>query len=198
MKIVAFSDLHLKNDCLRAILSHADQADLVLGAGDYAENHKGLDTILSALAPVADKTILVPGNNETEQALRDGTDAIVLHGDSVVRDGLTIAGLGAAVPPLPPMPWNSFDLTEDEAEGMLGQIGAADILISHSPPKGVGDQHSDAGSIGSVAVRRAVERLQPRWLLCGHVHDRWGMRGMIGATTVANLGPVPVLLEIDT
>jgi len=45
-------------------------------------------------------------------------------------------------------------------------------------------------------VHAAARRLQPRYLLCGHVHDDWGARGRIGATRVLNLGPDPVYLEI--
>ena len=79
--------------------------------------------------------------------------------------------------------WVSEALTLDE------QARVKDILISHSPPKGVADRGSLGASLGSSAVRAAVERVQPNLCLCGHVHDSWGKSGFIGATAVHNLGP---------
>ncbi len=196
MKVVAFSDLHCDPECTNAILAASGNADLVLGVGDFAQRHEGLEETLAALEPISEKTVLVPGNNETEDALRAATSATVLHGDAMSFCGLSIAGIGGAVPPLPPMPWRSFDVTEDEAETLLSEVSVADILLSHSPAKGHGDQHHKMGSIGSTAVLAATERLKPKWLLTGHVHDSWGYRGRVGSTQVANLGPVPVYLEI--
>jgi Icc-related predicted phosphoesterase len=43
--------------------------------------------------------------------------------------------------------------------------------------------------VGSVAIRAAIERLQPQLAVCGHVHDSWGQTGTIGRTHVVNLGP---------
>jgi len=189
MKILAFSDLHRDLEACAAIVTAARTADLVIGAGDFATRHKGLAETLAALAPVLDRAILVPGNNETEAALRAATTARVLHGEVAEVGGLHIAGIGAAVPPLPPMDWTSFDLSEKQATAMLDRINCADILISHSPPKGVADEIRGLGSIGSHAVRAAIERLKPRLVLCGHVHDCWGMTGRIGGSEVCNLGP---------
>ena len=81
------------------------------------------------------------------------------------------------------------DLTDAEASELLDRCDGADILIAHSPPKGYGDTTSRGDAVGSVAVRDAVERLQPQYALCGHIHDSWGYRGTIGRTQIANLGP---------
>ena len=196
MRIVAVSDLHLDETCRSALLRQAEAADLVIGAGDYAQNHEGLAGYLAPLEAIADKTLLVPGNNETLDALTAATSATVLHGTAVTRGGLTVAGLGGAVPPLPPNAWGSWDLTEADALAAMEGIDRADILVCHAPPKGVADWHSEVGSYGSTAIRALIERLRPRLFLCGHLHDSWGSRGRIGETLVANLGPVPVWFEL--
>ncbi len=75
-------------------------------------------------------------------------------------------------------------------------MGQVDILITHSPPKGVADVASTGQSFGSTAIRAAIEQVQPRYCLCGHIHDSWGVRGRIGRTEVINLGPAPVWIEL--
>ena len=72
---------------------------------------------------------------------------------------------------------------------MLAGMHRADILVVHSPPKGVADRTSAGASVGSTAIRAAIERAQPRLALCGHVHDSWGQTGLIGGAHVHNLGP---------
>lgn len=196
MRVVAVSDLHLDETCAVALLRQAESADLVIVAGDLAQRREGLGAYAAQFDALADRLVLVAGNNETDAELRAATAGTVLHGDSIRRDGLTVAGIGGAIPPIHPPGWSSYNLEEAEAEAMLDRIDQADILISHSPPKGVADVFGDMGSIGSTAVRAAVDRLQPRLCLCGHVHHCWGAREMLGETLVANLGPVPVTFEL--
>ena len=200
MKILAFSDLHLDQRAADLLLEAATDADLVLGVGDFAQRRVGLADYVAQFAQWGKKAIFVPGNNETDTelraALRD-TGIHILHGDTVTVAGVKIAGIGAAIPPLPPLAWVSFDLREEDAETLLDPIADADILLSHSPPKGVADVHQDLGSLGSVAVRDATLRLSPNWLLCGHIHDAWGEQGRLGTTEVLNLGPTPNWISLD-
>ncbi|MFV2053844.1 metallophosphoesterase family protein [Aliiroseovarius sp. YM-037] len=196
MKILAFSDVHCDLDACARIVTAGRDADLVIGAGDFAEQHEGLAETMAALAPIAEKAIYVPGNGETAEALRAATKARVLHGEVAEISGITVAGLGCAVPPLPRLPW-SYDLSEEDAAALLAPIERCDILVTHSPPKGVADVIEGYGSLGSVAVRDAAERLQPQRLFCGHVHDCWGQGGQIGATEVRNLGPTVNWFEVS-
>ena len=191
MRILAISDLHLDEGAADALLSAAPPADLVSAAGDFASAHRGLDTYMSRLAPVADRMICVPGNNESLDALRAATTATVLHGQSCDLRGVTVAGLGGGIPPLPPLPWESWDLTEDAARAHLDTVDHADILITHSPPAGLGDNHAEIGHLGSTAIKDAILRLRPRIAVWGHIHDCWGESGTLGATQWCNLGPTP-------
>ncbi|GGH35076.1 Predicted phosphoesterase [Cribrihabitans marinus] len=197
MRILAFSDLHLARNRAEEVVAASVDADLVIGAGDFCDMRRGLDRIMPILARIRVPMVLVPGNVESAPELRDAAPegAHVLHGQGVTIDSLRIFGLGYAVPPPPFGDW-SCNLTEAEAEDLLGRCGRVDILVSHSPPKGVGDETSGGKSVGSVAVRDAAERLQPQLLLCGHVHESWGARGRIGRAEVANLGPTPNWFEV--
>ena len=189
MKLLAFSDLHVDEAATRALVEAGREADLVIGAGDFAHMHKGLGEVMGWLAPLDAKAIYVPGNNETLEALTAATKATVLHGTLTEWDGLRIACIGCAIPELPPMDWGSVDLGEDEAAELLEAFGAADILTSHSPPHLACDRHAKMGPIGSKALRAAIERITPPLVLCRHVHDCWGQKAWIGESRVRNLGP---------
>ncbi len=194
-RVLAFSDLHADPRLTAAIVEAAAGADLVLGAGDFCNMRRGLAAAMAALAPVASKAVFVPGNAESAEELRAATTAHALHGDATTGAGVRVFGLGYAVPVTPFGAW-SCDLTEDQAEAMLAAAGDVDVLLCHSPPKGAADVTSGGVSVGSVAIRAAVERLQPRLMLCGHIHDCWGVRGRIGRTDVVNLGPRPVWFDL--
>lgn len=194
-RILAFSDMHLSARCAAEIREAARDADLIIGAGDFCNGRHGLAEAMELLRTLEQDSIYVPGNAESADELQAATSATVLHGNGIKKAGLKIFGLGYAVPVTPFGSW-SCDLTEAEAEALLNEMEAADILISHSPPKGVVDRGSSGVSFGSTAVRASIERVQPRLCLCGHIHDCFGKSGFIGRTAVHNLGPSANWFEV--
>lgn len=196
MRILAVSDLHGSKGKSLALVAAAAEADVVIAAGDFCDRREGLDDALALLAGVRVPVIAVPGNAESAEELSAAAPETwtVLHGDAAEVARLRVFGLGYAVPETPFGAW-SCDLREAEAEALLAQCDAPDILVTHSPPKGVADSTGTGLSVGSTAIRAAIERCQPPLAVCGHVHDSWGQGGLIGATHVLNLGPDPVWLE---
>ena len=193
MKLLAFSDIHRDLDQCARLAERSNEADVVIAAGDFASIHKGLEETIDALKPIDRPTILVPGNNETEDALRAACDgwqsARVLHGEGVDIDGVSFFGLGAGVPTTP---WDwSFDLTDEEAASKLEACPEGAVLVVHSPPKG----HLDKG-FGSEAILQTIEAKQPRIAVFGHIHECQGEQEQLGATLLANLGPAGTLLEL--
>ena len=202
MKILAFSDLHCSEEKAASLVSRAatDEVDLVIGAGDFASQHEGLEEAIASLAAIEQPVLLVPGNNETADALRGAVSgagwdsAQVLHGDSTTVGGRAFFGLGAGVPTTP---WDwSFDLTEEEAAESLAGIPEGAVLIVHSPPKGHCDQSSAGDHLGSQAIIDAIEAKSPPLAVCGHIHEAWGQTSEVGPTRIINLGPDGHLLEI--
>ncbi len=197
MRLLAFSDLHRDLDRARALVERSNEADVVVGAGDLASVHEGLERTVEALAAIATPTVLVPGNNETEAALREACAgwgaATVLHGEGVELNGTDFFGLGAGVP-VTPWEW-SFDLAEEKAAEKLAGCPRGAVLVVHSPPLGHVDR-SGSRRLGSEAVLRAIEEKQPAIALCGHIHESWGEESRIGATPVVNLGPDGRLIEL--
>jgi Icc-related predicted phosphoesterase len=191
VKLLAFSDLHADLVQAERLVEMSADADVVVGAGDFATQHERLEPTINSLSAITTPTVLVPGNNETEAALREATAdweaATVLHGTGAEVAGIPFYGLGAGVPETP---WGwSFDLGEQTAAEMLAACPTSALLVLHSPPKGHCDRDGADVSLGSEAILAAIEDKQPRLALCGHIHDSWGVRDMAGATQVANLGP---------
>jgi uncharacterized protein len=166
---------------------------VVLAAGDFASIHRGLDETLEPLREVDTPILLVPGNNETEAALREACAgwraATVLHGEGTEVDGTAFWGLGAGVP-ITPWDW-SFDLDEERAGEMLAGCPVGAVLVLHSPPKG----HVDRG-LGSESILEAIERIRPPVAVCGHIHECWGQESRIGPSRVLNLGPQGTMLDL--
>jgi Icc-related predicted phosphoesterase len=197
MKLLAFSDVHRNTDRAKHLVRLAGEADVVVGAGDYATMHKGLEGTIETLSAIAVPAVLVPGNAETDaelwQACASWTGAHVLHGQATQIEGVQFFGLGGGVPPTP-FPW-SFDFSEDEAAAKLESCPEGAVLVVHSPPKGyldeVGGRH-----LGSRAVLEAIERKRPALVVCGHIHQCWGREAVIGTTPVVNVGPDGRLFEI--
>lgn len=190
MRVLAFSDLHLARARAADLVAASAGADLVVAAGDFCGMREGLDRAIEMLAGLAAPVVAVPGNGESHDELVAAAPASwhVLRGTGAEIGGLRLFGLGYAVPVTPFGAW-SCDLTEAQAAGMLDRCSAADLLVTHSPPRGIGDRTSQGASVGSTAVLAAIERVQPALAVCGHIHDSWGARGRVGSTLVANLGP---------
>ena len=90
-------------------------------------------------------------------------------------------------------PWGGLD--DVAALAALG--GRIDVLLTHSPPRGLGDG-DDLPHQGFTVLHEVIERLRPTWLLHGHIHpygqpqpDR-----VLGDTTIRNVVPYR-LMEIE-
>jgi Icc-related predicted phosphoesterase len=191
--LLCFSDVHRDNRQARELARMAGDADAVVAAGDFASVHRGLEALIDMLVVIETPTVLVPGNNETEDALRAACEgwkaATVLHGQATEIDGVTFYGLGGGVPTTP---WDwSFDLTEEEAEERLAACPEGAVMVVHSPPKG----HLDSG-LGSEAILRAIEEKRPPVAICGHIHQCAGREAQVGRTRVLNVGPSGTFVDL--
>jgi Icc-related predicted phosphoesterase len=194
VRLLCFSDVHRDSRQSQRLAEMAADADVAIAAGDFASVHRGIGDVIDMLVVVQTPTVLVPGNNETEEALREACAgwkaATVLHGESAEIGGVTFFGLGCGVPTTP-WPWSN-DLTDEEAGALLASCPDGAVLISHSPPKG----HLDGRGLGSEAVLRAIEEKRPPLVVCGHIHEDGGKEERVGDTRVLNAGPAGTYVEL--
>lgn len=199
MKLLLFSDLHRNMAAAKNLVAMSRDADVVVGAGDFATMREGIQEIIQALSAIERPAILVPGNSESYEELAAACEvwpaATVLHGSGARVAGIEFWGVGGAIPITPFGSW-SYDFSEDDGRRLLADCPPGSILVSHSPPKGTLDRSSRGQSLGSLAVAEAVERCQPLLVVCGHIHDSSGRCELIGNTPVVNAGPNGILREV--
>ena len=198
--MLCFSDLHRDSNAASLLVEKASDADLLIGAGDFATRRLGLADTLDILSVIALPAILVPGNGESVEeliaAVKNWPTACVLHGTGCRMHGVDFWGVGGGIPITPFGDW-SYDFDEDQAEEMLRGCPTDGVLVVHSPPIDTVDHDSSGVIRGSRSIRRAVETRKPRLVVCGHIHSDWGKQVELGDTLVLNAGPAGVLLDID-
>jgi Icc-related predicted phosphoesterase len=61
---------------------------------------------------------------------------------------------------------------------------STDILVTHGPPHGIGDEVTHGEQVGCRELRKRVKTLQPRYHLFGHIHEGYGRYNEDGLTYV--------------
>jgi uncharacterized protein len=193
MKILIFSDTHGDIRSLERIV--AKPADVYIAAGDLSTFRKKLDSCSEALKPLGEKLWLLPGNHETHEdtrALCQRYGFVDFHRQVRTLEsskGTTHwAGLGYSnITP--------FDTPGEYSEQEIAKALSAfdDVkplyLVVHFPPYGTKlDEYAPGKHAGSPALRGWVERVQPLYLFCGHIHETAGKTDLLGATKCINVG----------
>ncbi|MBV8847481.1 MAG: metallophosphoesterase [Bryobacterales bacterium] len=196
-RALIFSDLH--ND-VRALenLMRVD-ADYYFAAGDLVNWGRGLDAMGKAMEHRADKVYVLPGNHESEAdiaALCRKFGFTNFHGQRFEAGGVHWGGLGHSSP----TPFDTpGEYTEEELAARLGTFDDFSplVMICHSPPLNTAlDRIHDGLHAGSRSIAEFIERVQPRYFFCGHIHEAEGTVVQIGKTRAMNVGKKGYLLEI--
>jgi len=195
MKLLLFSDLHCDATAAKWLVDRAAEVDVVVGAGDFATGRCGIQLTIDILRNIDQPAIVVPGNNEScdelREACRGWSTACVLHGVGARINEVDFYGLGGGIRVTPFGSW-SYDFTEEQAEELLADWPYGGVIVSHSPPHGAVDT-SQERNLGSVALRTAIEDKSPRLVVCGHIHESARRSETIGTTAIVNAGPHGIL-----
>jgi uncharacterized protein len=162
------------------------RVELVVGCGDLPADY--LDAMATLYgAPL----VFIRGNHDPPRGQGDYPTGAEIDERVVTEKGLLVAGLEGSIR------YSNGPHQYTERQMMLKVVRLRlrlrgrhpDILITHGPPAGVNDG-TDPPHRGLQAVRRAVEWMQPRLLLHGHIHP-YGRdlirEGRLGETRVINV-----------
>lgn len=113
-----------------------------------------------------------------------------LENSSVTIDGKTFYGS-------PITPWFldwAFNVARGEAiKKYWDKISYCDVLITHGPPRGILDQsapHIHSDCLGCDDLFDAIERIQPKIHVFGHIHGGYGNRTFGNGTRFFNASQV--------
>jgi Icc-related predicted phosphoesterase len=200
MRILALSDQVVDPVYSMAVREHYPNVDLILGCGDLPAYY--LEYVECQYnVPM----LYVAGNHDPDDFHVPGGQDI--DGRFVRVGGLAVAGLGGS---LRYKPDGRHQYSESEMHlrmiPLLLRLVARrlrhgfglDILITHSPPRGIHDR-PDHAHTGFIALHRLIRAVRPRLVLHGHVHLWSGIEPRetpLGPTRILNVYPVQ-LIELE-
>lgn len=193
MKILAVSDEECDALWDYYVPGRLSEYDLIISCGDLKADY------LSFLVTMGRCPVLyVHGNHDTSYANfpPEGCDCIDDH--IVVYNGIRILGLGGCLRYHP----GEHQFTDAQMyrrirklKRLLNKMGGVDIVVTHAPPRGVGDGE-DQPHWGFEALRELLDQYQPQYLIHGHIHLRYGSNQrerQYGKTQVINVSERYVL-----
>ena len=187
MKILTLADVeskglweHLDRDYLRSI-------DLILAAGDLKPDY------LEYLGLYSRADILhVYGNHDRTYGKRSPGGCICVEDMIYNYRGIRVLGLGGSIRYKP----GPDQYTEAEMERRIKKLrrqlkknGGFDILLTHSPARGLGDAE-DPTHVGFECLKKLMDDYRPKYMVHGHVHMNYGVNRervcSYGSTTIIN------------
>lgn len=170
MRILALAD---KPDEL--LWEHLDRkllegVDLVISCGDLPAEYLMFLTCFTK-API----LYVHGNHDVRYEKKPPEGCICIEDKVYVHEGVRILGLGGSYRYKP----GACMYTEKEMERRVRRLRfrlwrskGFDILVSHAPARGIGDEDHFSHRGFSVFLR-LMDRFQPRLLVHGHMHSEY-------------------------
>lgn len=194
MKILAVADEESPALWEHYVPGRLKDYDLILSCGDLKASY------LSFLVTMARCPVLyVHGNHDTSYDRHPPEGCDCIDDRLVIYNGVRILGLGGCLRYRP----GNHQYTEREMRRRIRKLRfllwlhrGVDIVVTHTPPRGVGDS-DDYAHRGFEAFRELLDKYHPQYLLHGHVHLNYGTdrtrQRTYGDTQVINAGERYVL-----
>ena len=171
MKILCIADEELTIFWDSYVPGRLKEYDLILSSGDLKAAYLSF-IVTMARAPV----MYVHGNHDTGYAVTEPEGCDSIDGQIVEYRGLRILGLGGCLWYRP----GAHQYSEKEMRKRIWKLrwqiakyGGVDIIVTHAPPRGVGDGE-DRAHQGFESFLELMDTYRPRYLLHGHVHLSYG------------------------
>ena len=171
MKILCIADEELNAFWDYYVPGRLKEYDLILSSGDLKAAYLSF-IVTMARAPV----MYVHGNHDTGYAVTEPEGCDSIDGEMVEYRGLRILGLGGCLWYRP----GDHQYSEKEMRRCIRKLrwkiakyGGVDIVVTHAPPRGVGDGE-DRAHQGFECFLELMDTYRPRYLLHGHVHLSYG------------------------
>ena len=184
MKVVLIADTHGRTPEL-------PDGDVLVHAGDCTSRgtKEEVEQFDAWLGTLNYKPILfTPGNHDFY--LEDDR-SILINATVLINEGIVIDGVSFWASPyvLRFGGW-AFGRSEEKLADIWSRIpDNVDVLITHSPPKGILDYGISGSNLGSESLFERSSIVEPKVHVFGHIHEGAGQK-RIGATTFVNASVV--------
>jgi uncharacterized protein len=201
VKVLIFSDIHGDTRALEKLI--AQPADIYIAAGDLSTFGKDLDRCGEIMKSLGEKVWVLPGNHESHDDTRAFCERFgffdfhrQIRALKSERGTTQWAGLGYSNI----TPFNTpGEYTEEEITKALAPFDNLKplYLVVHFPPQGTRlDEFAAGKHAGSPTLREWVDRVQPLYLFCGHIHECAGRSDRLGSTQAFNVGKKGYTIEV--
>lgn len=198
MKILAFVDLHGSLKALNKIKEQAKKADIIICAGDISIFSNDLDKLLLELNGLKKTVLIIPGNHEFDDDLKQLTklfdNVIDIHKKCFVKDDYLFLGYGGS----------GFSMTDKDFEKISKKFekeirrneNKKIILVTHAPPHKTKLDSIMGESCGNKSIKNFIKKVNIHLVISGHLHENAGKEDKIKNTIIINPGPFGKIISI--
>lgn len=195
LRILAVGDLHGDKNLIKKVIKEAERknVDIIILAGDTLPLVE-TKNIIKPLTKINKKILIIPGNwdsFETTDFLTNLYNIKNIHGYAVKYGKIGIFGAGGAV---------GFNVTENEIFEALKKGNKylegveKKIMVTHMHPANSKSEFS--GFKGSEAIKKAIKKFKPDFLIHAHIHEGGGIEEKLGKTKIINVGRKIKIIEV--
>jgi len=178
LRVVCMSDTHTKHDRVKV-----PEGDILIHAGDFT--NRGSISDIQRFSEFIGRQphkykIVIAGNHDRSfesaplDAQKELKNCIYLQDSGIEIEGIKIWG----------SPWQpefcnwAFNLDRGKPLKEKWDLipNDTDILITHGPPYGYGDETTNKEKVGCDELLHAIKkRIHPKAHVCGHIHEAYGV-----------------------
>jgi len=186
MRIYAVADIHGKSEHMESVYRIIDQyrPQLMVVPGDMT-HFFNWSTVLSQLDSLPVPVLVVRGNTDLkriEPRIKKAANITLLTEKPLQVTGFSFVGISGTLP----LPFaNKVCLNEKKRLAALPSPMEPDtVLVVHTPPKGACDLVGKKIHAGSRNLARYIKDAAPSLVLCGHIHEDFGLKSLYQSTVV--------------
>ncbi len=201
MKILAASDLHSDIKAAQKLADKAkkNKVDLVLLGGDIVEYGTDGKGLIGPFKKAGIEVLMVHGNHDQPvdlDFLSEKYEEGVYNLHSYYKEfkDFVVMGLGGTN-------FGFFGGVNDsdlltKFKNKMKKSKKKSILLTHEPPFDTKLDNLGWTKAGSRVLRGFIEAYNPDIVLCGHIHETFGLTDFIGKTKIINTGKKGVIFEV--
>ena len=190
IRILASTDLHEDFNAVNKIIKYSYLADVVVIAGDLSNFGSRLREILIELNRCKSPVLVVPGNHEDEEDLAkksaDLSNIFNIHKSYYLIKNTLFIGFGGDG-------FSKFNREFRDIEPFFESIIKKKkhekiVFVTHAPPYNTRLDKLYNEHIGVVDFSDFIKKQKPDLVICGHIHENFGVSEAIGKIRLINPG----------